>query len=60
MVAITPFVVEKLMAIVSDCHGVPDASRAPVQASTTSSPFFSKIHATDPGSPRLPPEEVKA
>ena len=38
VVAITPFVVEKLIAIVSASHGEPSASRAPVHASTTSSP----------------------
>ena len=32
----TPLVVEKLMAIVSDCHGSPAALRVPVHASTTS------------------------
>ena len=28
--------------------------------SATSSPFFSKIQATEPGSPRLPPALLKA
>jgi hypothetical protein len=47
----TPFVVEKLIAIVSEVHGVPAASRDPVHASTTNSPRW--YTATAPPPPRL-------
>ena len=49
--ATTPFVVEKLIAIVSSSQGDPAASRAPVHASTTSSPRWYTAAAAPP--PRL-------
>ena len=48
MVATTPLVVEKLIDIVSRFHGSPAALRTPVQASTTSSPWWYTATAMPP------------
>jgi hypothetical protein len=52
-VATTPLVVEKLIDIVSRSHGVPEASRTPVQASTTNSPRWYTATAIPPRAERF-------